>query len=396
MALNIPTTEEIKDRNVSNLESNLNQTSPLNDKAFNRVIGGMEALNHTELYKFGVERAKQNLALTATGDDLERIGLEFDTIRKPAESAVLTVTVPGVNGTILPVTLNYIGELNGLRYFPDAAAEISGGVATFNITAENVGVDGNLNISDTLTLDSQIPGAENTATVTVIVNTGADKEDQEIYRERVLFAERATCGGGNATDYKIWAEEVAGVTRAYPYAGKPFDVIGTSFPGDRTVYIQADESIDPDGIAPTSLLDEVRDALNTDPVTGKSRPPLGLIDDTLFIESIIRTSFFVEIRQLDVSLDIETQVKADIETALEQYFLSLRPFVEGVDIPSDRNDQITTPSVNEIVQEILAINGASAQEVAFGLALGSFIPLKTLDPNELAKLDPTNGVTYVS
>lgn len=393
MSLNIPTTQQIKDRNLTNIESKLNQTSPSNDKAFNRVIAGVEALNHTELYKFGVERAKQTLALTATGEDLERIGQEFNVIKKPAEAAVLKITVPGVNGTTLPATINYIGDLNGLRYIPDSSHIVSSGIATVDITAELTGVSGNLNIGDTLSLDSQVSGMENTATVTEILNTGAETEGEEIFRERVLFAERIVTGGGNAADYKIWAEEVAGVTRAYPFAGKPFDQIVFSFPGDRTIYIQADDTIDADGIAPQPLLDEVRAALNDDPSTGESRPPLGLIDSTMFIESIVRTEFFVEVRKLEIASELEAQVKSDIEIALESYFLSIRPFVDGIDVATNRNDQVTQPSVGEIVQEILGINGASAQEILFGLSVGSFIPLKTLNPNELAKL---GGINYVS
>lgn len=395
MSLNIPTTEAIKDRNLANLETALAQTSPLADKAFLRVLAAMEALSFTGLYKFATERALQNLALTASGTGLDTIGREFNVIRKPAESTVLTIELPAVNGTIIPATVDFIGDANGVRYFPDAQSVASGGVATISVTAEDPGVIGNLNISDTLTIGTQVPGAESSATVTSIDNTGAEEEAEEVYRQRVLFAERAATGGGNATDYTIWSEEVAGVTKAYVFAGKPFDVIDTSFPGDRTIYVQADTSIDPDGIAPQSLLDEVRAAVNNDPVSGNSRPPLGLIDDTLLIESVVSTEFFVEIRGLDVDTDIEAQVKSDIEDALTQYFATLRPFVEGVDASQAKNDTITTVSVSDVVQDVVGAAGGSANESEFGTVVSVFVVLYTLDPNELAKL-ATGGITYVA
>lgn len=393
MALPIPSTQVVKDRNLANLELSINQNSPLADIAFLRVLAGMEALNYTELYKYGVERAKQNLALTATGEDLELIGKEYNVFRKVAEATVLEITLPGTNGTVIPSTIDFVGNSNGIRYFADASAIITGGIATLSVTAETTGVVGNLAVTETLTIGTQIPGAETIATVVDILNTGAEEENEEIYRERVLFAERVVTGGGNVADYKIWAEEVAGVKRVYSYAGKPFDVILTSYPGDRTIYVEATTDIDPDGIAPPSLLLEVREALNIDPLTGITRPPLGIIDDTLYVESIIRTSFYVEIRYLNVDPDIEAQVKLEIETALIDYFLALRPYVAGIDLIQNRNDRVTTVSVSEIVQDVIAANGAFAEEVIFGTVIGSFIPLYTLDPNELSKL---GGITYIN
>jgi len=67
LAINIPTTQEIAERNISNFESKIAQTVPAVDKAFFRVLAIMEAFNYTELYKFAAERALQNLAITATG-----------------------------------------------------------------------------------------------------------------------------------------------------------------------------------------------------------------------------------------------------------------------------------------------------------------------------------------
>jgi len=273
----------------------------------------------------------------------------------------------------------------------DASAVSVGGVATLNLTAENTGPAGNLQPGQQLTITSQIPGATTTATVTSLDNTGANEESDDNYRIRVLDAIRNQGGGGNSADYREWAQEVNGVVRAYPYAGRPFNDFTPPAPPDRTVYVEADTSIDPDGIAPPSLLDQVRDSITADPNTGITRQPLGLTDETLFIESIRRTAFFVEVRNLNVSPDIEGQVKNDIIAAVSIYFLSLRPFVDGLDFPDERNDLITDLTISEVVQGVIGSVGGSADGVGFGTAPAVFIPSFQLGQGEMAK---SGGVTF--
>lgn len=389
--MNIPTTQEQADQNLANLESRIGQTAPLADKAFLRVVAITEAMGYTSLFKFAVNRAKQNLALTAQGEDLDKLGVEYGVPRKSAEAAVLTISLPAVNGTFIPATTGFTGDANGVRYFPNFSTIAAAGVAILDATAEETGVVGNLQITDTLSIGTQIPGAESTATVTAIVNIGANEETDEVYRVRVLDEIRSEGGGGNSFDYRKWAQEVAGVARAFPFAGQP-TIVGT--PPDRTVYVEADTTIDPDGIAPPALLDEVRDSITTDPLTGLTRQPLGLTDSTLWVESITRTAFYVEITNLSVDVAIEAAVKVEIETALTNYFLSLAPFVSGLDF--DKNDTITALTISDIVQDILTARGGSATEVKFGLAFGVYTStIEVLDPGEKAKLADTNGVAYV-
>jgi len=341
LALVIPTTEELKDRYLTNLESALNQNSPLADKAFLRVLAATQALDHTELYRVALERALQNLAITATGEDLDRIGEEYDVVRKPAEAAQITAELPAVTDTVIPATTDFTGDSNGVRYFPDNVVISIGGIATIPMTAETLGVGGNLNPGDTLTIGTQIPGAETTATVLTLDNTGAERETDDQYRVRVLDQIRSQGGGGNTADYRNWSQEVAGVVRTYPYSGRPITDPTPSEPPERTVYVEVSTDIDPDGLAPQSILDEVRDTINNDPETGISRPPLGTTDDTLFVESISRLTFFVNIIGLSVEPSLEGQVKNDIEEALALYFRILQPFVDGLDPLFDKNDIIT-------------------------------------------------------
>lgn len=390
MALEIPTTQQISDQNISRFESALGQDVPLNEKAFLRVLAVIEALTATGLYKFAAERARQNLAISASGQWLDLIGNEFSTPRKLAESTVLTITLPALTGTVIPATASFVGASNGVRYFVDASVIAAAGVATISVTAENQGTIGNLSVSDTLTIVSPIAGAEQTATVSSVDTTGADEETDTVYRPRVLFAIRATTGGANATDHKIWAEEVAGVKRAFPFAGLPVDDPGTSYPGDRTVYVECDASIDPDGIAPTSLLDSVRDAINNDPETGRSRPVLGLTDDTLYVEPITRSAFDITLNNLVSPSGLDATVRSEIESALTSYFGNLVTYVEGVDLVSDRNDQVTSLTISQIIQQVLDVYGASAEDVTFEVSAVSY-DIYQLTAGELAKF---GSITY--
>lgn len=385
--LTIPTTQELTDQALARLEAALGQTSPVNERAFLRVLAVIEALAMTGLYKFGAERSKQNLALTATGADLDLIGAEYETIRKPATAAVVTVTLPALDGTIIPLTATFVSPATGIIYYSNATIVAAAGVATLSLTSEFAGVASNLQAGDELNIVSPIAGAESVATVTILTTTGADTETDTAYRSRVRFAMRATTGGANATDHKIWAEEVAGVLRAYPYSGKPIGG-GTSYPGDRTVYIEANSGTD--GIPTAGLLLEVETALLTDPVTGLSRPTLGLTADTLYVEAITRTAVDITVTGLVYLAGTEATVKDGILTALTTYLSSMIPYVDGVDLVQDRNDLVTDLVLSQVVQGVLDAYGASATDVSFEIAA---VPTTTyqLSQGETAKI---GTVTY--
>jgi len=464
MPVTIPSTQSLKDLFLSNYEARLNQSVPLSLKAFLRVAAGIDALMGTSLFRYAAERILQNLALTATGDDLKRIGENYGIIQNPATACNLTITIAADVAATLPQTVEWVGDANDERYSADSSGAEAAGFITINITAKNTGESGNLEVSDALTIGTQTPGVSNIGTVTVVNTVGAPEETEASYRGRVLTAIRTVGGGGNSADYRTWSEEVTGVENAFPYAGKPRALILTatdifftapdkiestvtdltsiefavghgvtvtgsasndgtypvvsaainqlvvsgsiaaeiagasvtleneSLPGDRTVYVEAVSTLDPDGIASPALLAQVRSEINNDPETGRTRPPLGETDETLWVESIERTTLYVEVRSLSVDPAIEVTVKADIATAVDEYFRSTQPFITGLDFESDKNDIITDLTVSSVVQDILEPVGASAGTVGFGVTPGIFIPVYTLKKGEMAK---SGGVTYI-
>jgi hypothetical protein len=389
MSIETKLVKELAVQFLTNFENRINQDSPLADQAFLRVVSGNQALFIAEIIKLAQSKSRANLALTAFGEELEKIGAEYGIVKKPAQAAILNISLPAVDLTVIPQTAIFTGDSNGVQYFPDNQAIASGGEALLTVTAERTGTDGNLNDGETLSINSQIPGAETVATVLSTDTFGINEEQENSYQRRVLTAIRRRLGGYGFIDNRQWAEETPGVIEAFPFTGRP-GIIG-SVPPERTIYIEADPTIDPEGIAPPALLDAARDSLNTDPETGISRLTLGMTDEKLFVESITRILIYVEVRGLITPPGQEILVQDAIDDTLAAHLLNLKMFISGLDAPEDKNDIITDLSLSDIVQDILRINNSSASGVGFGLSPGTFVGQYTLFPGELAKL---GGVNY--
>ena len=175
MAYKIPTTQELFDAHLARLEGILGQDSPINDKAFLRVLAATEAGLDIGHYKYAADAALQNFALTATGDGLDRIGLDNNTPRKQAQAAILTATLPATTGTTIPATVDFYGDANGLRYRPEAAVVAVAGVATLSLRCTETGVAGNLEVGDTLSISSQIAGADNCCKHLFLISVQVEK-----------------------------------------------------------------------------------------------------------------------------------------------------------------------------------------------------------------------------
>lgn len=388
-----PTISELKAQFLQEYESQIGQSSPLNNKAYLRIKSAVMAGIATLMQREVQTNTKENLAISASRAGLITIGNEYDLLIKDEQAAIIDATIPATTGTVIPAGTNFSGDDNGLLYYNAAPVTAAAGIATLELTCRTLGVVGNLIAAQTLTISRNIAGVTGlTATVTGTDTAGADAEDTEDYRQRVLDIIRAPGGGGNSADYRNWAQEAANVVRAFPYAGLPFDdPLAPGAPPERTVYIEASTDIDPDGIPDAATLAAALASITTDPVTSQDRQPLGLTNDTLYVEPIRRTAFYNLITNAVFIAGTEAQVKADITTALNQYYLSLNPFVQGLDIDADRNDKITPTSVSEIVQGVLAANSASADRVQFGDGVGVTLDNYQLGQGEKAK---NGGTTY--
>ena len=113
-----------------------------------------------------------------------------------------------------------------------------------------------------LTLDSPIVGVNASANVTAGALTGgADAEDDDSLRARLLARIKEPPQGGSKADYVTWALEVPGVTRAWCYpeemgdgtvtlrcAGVDATIVAEAGPGEVSVGAEAGFAIRPEKV----------------------------------------------------------------------------------------------------------------------------------------------------
>lgn len=399
MAQNLLTAQQKKDLFIQIYETKIGQDAPLNDKADVRIRATAWSLISSITDREVIDSTLQNFALTASRETLINVfGREYDLPIKDAESAILTVEmVANIDAVEITAGTDFTSDSTGILYYNPVPALTAAGIATLDVTSRTPGVIGNLDPSDvptpTLSIARDFSGVEKTATVTAIVNSGADAELTEVYRQRVLDIIRAPGGGANSADFRNWGQLADNVQRVYPFAGR--DVDDPLFPGAspwRTVYIESVTSYDPDGLADAPLIAEVRANIITNLNDGRHRQPLGITNATLTTRSIYRNPQFVTITGAVFLAGTDAQVKAVIDTAITNYFLSLFPFVTGLDIAADRNDEITEGTIWNVVQPVLAANSASATGVEFTDSPGgASLPSYQLQMGEKSK---NGGITY--
>jgi uncharacterized phage protein gp47/JayE len=148
--------------------------------------------------------------------DIWLINADGTTGRKQATLATGTITVTGVNGTVVPAgTLLGVGSQNA-NYQTTVQVVIGSGPTQVPVTALDPGIVGNQDPETSLAFLAPPPGADSTATV-VAIDGGTDTETDEQLRTRILRRIQQPPMGGDATDYEAWALAVPGVTRAWAY-----------------------------------------------------------------------------------------------------------------------------------------------------------------------------------
>lgn len=205
MAFERPTLPELIARVQSDAESRLGKKAmrwtlvPV----LSRVIAGVSHTLHGHIAFV----LRQIFSSTAEGAYLERRASEYGIYRKQATPAVGTVTFTGTG--VVPEGTQIQTE-DGAVYV--TTADSSGGTAP--IRAAVAGKTGNADAGIELTLVSPIAGIQSVC-VSSELTGGADAEDDEALRERLLYRQKTPPKAGTKADYVKWALEVPGVTRAW-------------------------------------------------------------------------------------------------------------------------------------------------------------------------------------
>jgi uncharacterized phage protein gp47/JayE len=199
----------------------------------NRVTaGGLSAL-----YQYVEYLNRQVWADTCDVENLPRHGARWGVPRKEAAPATGSVSFTGITGTDVPAG-TVVMRSDGTRFATVNPVTLVAGTATAEVTAEVAGQAGNAAIATVLQLESPIAGINSGVTAFTALAGGADIEDAEDWRARILARKRRVPQGGSLYDYEDWALEVPGVTRAWASRGE----MGA---GTVTVRFTRDEDVSP-------------------------------------------------------------------------------------------------------------------------------------------------------
>lgn len=398
MSLTTPTTKEISDNIIAQLEASLNQTIPLLPKSFLRVLSKALAGVFVLLYKYGGRSHLNQWVQTASAQDTDILGVTINPLKfwgrligvgdpTPATNAELLIDIIVTNQTgSLPSGSQLVNAGNGVTYITIGSVLLDAATVQATIRAASdqtggggAGAIGNLDPGAEVSFANPLPNVARVATVDSQIVTGANEEDVEVYRQRVIDRFQKRPQGGAYADYELWGEEAAGIINVYPYTGAP---------GQVDVYSEATvaSSGSPDGIPTTAQQEAVLNLINFDDNGIANRR-----NANAFVNSypITRTGFNVTVTGIAGVSDL-AEVQSDVTDAVTEYFLSVEPFIAGLSVPP-RNDQLTRTRLSAIVEDIVTAAGGTFTSAIFNLESTSIAQdVYVLGEGEKAKASSVN------
>lgn len=364
MSLQTPTTKEISDNIIAQLEASLNQSIPLLPKSFLRVLAKALAGVFILLYKYGGFMFLQVFVQTASINDTVINGQTIkplvqwgrligigDPVAATEAELIVDITVEVQVGTLLAGT-QLVNSDNGVTYITIGDVLLNAATVQANIRAVSdqaggggEGAIGNLDPGAIVSFANPLANVARDTVVDSQVVTGANGESTEAYRQRIIDRFQKRPQGGAYSDYEQWGEEVAGIINVYPYT--------SDCPGQVDVYAEATvaSSGSSDGIPTTAQLEAVLESIEFDQNGIASRRPAGALVNAFPID---RIEFGVEVTALQV--DNLAQVQLDIETAVEEYFQERAPFIVGLSV-LPRRDRVTRTGIDGVVDDVVSAAG---------------------------------------
>lgn len=214
MAFDRPTLPELIDQGAAELESRLPGVLVRIRRSVIGVLNRVWAGALSALYQYAEFLNRQVWPDQADEEYLIDHGARWGVTRTPAAPASGTVGFTGSDGAIIAAGTVLLRP-DGARFLTSAEVTITAGVASVIATAEQAGQAGNTAIATALQLGTPIGGVNSVVTASTALAGGADIEDVEDWRARILARIRRAPQGGSADDYVAWALQVPGVTRVW-------------------------------------------------------------------------------------------------------------------------------------------------------------------------------------
>lgn len=353
----IPTISELQTAIENDLRSKLGITTTWVGKVFLRILAMVQAAKLKLYYLFAAAVLKNIFVDTAdseaNGGTLERFG-RVKLGRSPfaASPGVYVLNVTGTTGGVISKGQTFKSTSNSIS--PDYIFEVtttvtlSGSTGQIEVIALTPGRDAVLQVGDELESTSPIADVDSLVYVDSETTAPIDAEDLEDYRELIIDSFQLEPQGGAATDYRIWAADASGVRTVYPYSknGEPYVV---------QVFVEATAANtdpgQPVGTPPNSMITDVEDVIELDPDTTKpinerGRRPLQAVVE---VEKVAPKGVTITINDLS---DKTAPTLAIINTALENLFYEIRPYIPGAD-GENRNDTLYLSAVIAAIYEAL-------------------------------------------
>ncbi len=254
--------------------------------------------------------------------------------RKNATFASGTVTVDGVDGTIIPAGTTMTAG-STLTYQTTEEVEIgSEGNVVAPIICLTAGVGGNGLPGDILVMQGVV-GADQSVTV-VRLDGGIETENDDLLRERVLFRIQNPPMGGDANDYVAWALAVPGVTRAWAATEMGIGTITVRFMMDELRANQGGFPTNDDIVTVTEYIDTVR------PVAIKDR----------FIVAPVPEPIDFTIRDL---ADDTATIRAQIEDSVRDMLRRTAAPAHSVNGQMQPAETIYAAWVNDAIMDVIGV-----------------------------------------
>lgn len=269
----------------------------------------------------------------------------------PATEGFYTAAVTGIAGAVLRAGLIYKSNDDsrspGNLYQLDNEYILTGANDVITLRALSAGKAYQLDAGDGLTATEPLIGAAQVIIIATMTVQPTEAESIEDYREKVLDALQLEPQGGARTDYRLWAADVPGVRKVYPY-------VKNGDPGTMQIYVEAatEDSTDGKGTPSQATMDAVYDAILFDPDEtmaddDRGRIPMGATEEVLPV-SLKPVDITITTLQVDTS-----DIRSQISTALTDFLYKVRPFIDGADLMRNKNDTLTSPKAQSVVTDTI-------------------------------------------
>lgn len=298
----IPTLDDVRDEILRDIQS-LEPTADTEVDSDYYVRASALASCAVGLYAHQNWIVRQYFPDTADSEYLEMHAKLRNIYRKNATYASGTLKVFGTVGSAVNEGLQV---KSGERFYVTKHAGVIGsdGSATVRVIAMATGASSNVKSESKAQLTAAPAGVSSDCLLLPDVTGGTEVESDAALLARLLERIRRPPSGGNKNDFRQWAESIDGVTSAFIYPLRRGE-------GTVDIAITSGDTVPSDEIvqATQAYIDEVR------PVTAKSVYVLKPVEKQVDFEIRVQLDS-------DTALDV---VKVEIENALANYFLSLKP-----------------------------------------------------------------------